>query len=162
MKTARPFYRRAGFNQDGDMAAHLTVPSPKMTERQFQFRYRGELVNDTIEQMNQFAKRAEARGARVFFSHPPLPREVFDRNREQIFRLESELKSKLFMPQLDSVDELVFPITDFFDTWYHLAAPGVEKRSKLLAARMEEQANAPPPRAEGGDEGVRRTNGLMR
>lgn len=145
MKTTRPFYRRIGFFENGvfrngDMVAHLTVKSPKMTERQFQFRYREELVRDTIEQMNQFAKLAEARGAKAFFSHPPLPREVFEQNREQIDRLESELKSKLIMPQLDRVEELVFPITDFFDTWYHLAAPGVEKRSKLLAARMEQQA----------------------
>ena len=140
MKTTRPFYRRIGFNHNGDMVAHLTVKSPKMTERQFQFRYREELVSETIAQMNRFAKLAEARGARVFFSHPPLPREVFDQNRQQIDRLEAELKSKLVMPQLDRVEELVFPITDFFDTWYHLAAPGVEKRSKLLASRVAQQA----------------------
>jgi hypothetical protein len=140
MKTTRPFYRRIGFNHNGDMVAHLTVKPPKMTERQFQFRYREELVSETIAQMNQFARLAEGRGAKAFFSHPPVPREVFDQNREQIDRLESHLQSKLLMPQLDRVEELVFPITDFFDTLDHLAAPGVEKRSKLLASRVAEQA----------------------
>ena len=142
MKTTRPFYRRIGFNHDGDMVAHLTAPAPHMRERQFQFRYREELVTDTIAQMNGFAKRAEARGATVFFSHPPLPREIFDENREQIDRLESELKAKLVMSEIDRAEDLVFPISDFFDTWYHLAAPGVEKRSRFLAARMEQQAEA--------------------
>ena len=142
MSSTRPYYRRIGFNQNGDMVAHLTVTSAKMTERQFKFRYRDELAQETFEQINRFAREAGARGAKVFFSHPPLPRELFEANREELERLETDLTAKLITPRLDQIEELVFPIDHFFDTWYHLAAPGVEKRSKLLAARMAEQAGA--------------------
>lgn len=138
----RLYYRRAGFNANGDMVAHLSVKSPGLTEREFTFRYRDELVQEAIRQINQFARYAETRGATVFFSHPPLPREVFEPNRAQIDPLEKELKAKLVIPQLDTAEELVFPIDHFFDTWYHLAAAGVERRSQLLAARMAEQAKA--------------------
>lgn len=143
MSSTRPYYRRLGFNQNGDMVAHLNVKSPKMTERQFKFRYRDDLAQETLELINRFAREAGAKGAKVFFSHPPLPREVFEANRVELERLETELTAKLTPPRLDRMEELVFPLDHFFDTWYHLAASGVEKRSKLLASRIAEQAGSP-------------------
>jgi hypothetical protein len=140
LSRTRQYYRRAGFNSSGDVVAHLTMESKGLSEREFRFAYREELVHETIAQLNRFAKSAEARGAKVFFSHPPLPREVFEQNRTMIARLDAELKAKLAVPQLDDAEELVFPINHFFDTWYHLAAPGVEKRTKLLAERVSQKA----------------------
>ena len=142
-RNTRMYYRRGGFNANGDMVAHLGAQPRGMTEKQFSFRYREEMVRDTIQQINEFAEFAQARGATVFFSHPPLPREIFEPNRAQIDPLEKELRAKLTIPQLDTVDDLVFPIDHFFDTWYHLAAPGVERRSRLLASRMAERAKSP-------------------
>jgi hypothetical protein len=142
MSRTHLYYRRGGFNQDGDVVAHLTETARGPKEKEFHFRYREDLVAETISQINRFAKSAEARGAKVFFSHPPLPREVFDKNRATIGRLDAEMKARLAIPQLDEAEELVFPIDHFFDTWYHLAAPGVEKRTELLASRLAEQAKA--------------------
>ena len=139
-KSTRTYYRRAGFNQNGDVTAHLNVPPPKMTEREFRFRYRDELVRESVAQINAFAQLAEARGARVFFSHPPLPKEVFEPHRAQFDQLEAALKAGLTIPMLEGVEEMTFPVSDFFDTWYHLAGTGVEKRSTLLAERMARQA----------------------
>jgi hypothetical protein len=136
----RLYYRRAGFNPNGDMVAHLKIKSPGLTEREFTFRYREELVRDAIDDINAFAKHAQGRGATVFFSHPPLPREVYEPNRAHIDPLENALRARLSIPQLDTAEELVFPISDFFDTWYHLAATGVEKRSKFLAERLSAKA----------------------
>jgi hypothetical protein len=143
----RLYYRRAGFNANGDMVAHLKIKSPGLTEREFTFRYRDELVQEAIGEINEFAKFAQARGATVFFSHPPLPREVYEPNRAQIDPLERELKAKLVIPQLDTAEDLVFPLSDFFDTWYHLAASGVDRRSQLLASRLAERARASGPQA---------------
>ena len=140
----RLYYRRGGFNANGDMVAHWNVKSPGLKEREFTFRYRPELVQDGIRQINEFARFAQARGATVFFSHPPLPREVYDPNRAQIDPLERELKAGLIIPQLDTAEELVFPISDFFDTWYHLAGSGVERRSQLLASRLAEKTRRSP------------------
>ena len=137
----RMYYRRGGFNRDGDVVAHLTEdPRGIKKDKEFAFRYRHELVAQAIDQINQFSKSAETRGARVFFSHPPLPREVFERNRAMIERLDTEMKARLAIPQLDTTEDLVFPIDHFFDTWYHLAAPGVDKRTKLLASRLTQRA----------------------
>ena len=143
----RLYYRRGGFNADGDVVAHLSEKPRGPKEKEFHFRYREELVAETISQINRFAKSAEARGAKVFFSHPPLPREVFAKNRAMIERLDGEMKSRMVIPRLDQAEELVFPIDHFFDTWYHLAAPGVEKRTELLALRLAEQAKASQLRA---------------
>jgi len=134
--SARLYHRRAGFNAHGDIVAHLTAKPPGLNERVFQFRYREELVTKSIARLNEFAADAERRGAKVFFSHPPLPEEIYASNRAELEKLEARLKSDLKLPQLDRLEELVFPIEDFFDTWYHLAAPGVEKRTKLLAERL--------------------------
>jgi hypothetical protein len=141
-RNTRLYYRRGGFNHNGDIVAHLSEQPRGLREKEFQFRYREELVEETIARVNQFAKSAEARGAKVFFSHPPLPREVYEKNRATISRLDSELKAKLAIPQLDSAEELVFPVEYFFDTWYHLAAAGVEKRTEILASRLSQHRQA--------------------
>ena len=138
----RPYHRRIGFNENGDMVAHLTMKSPKMTEQPFKFRYRDERAQETIKLINRFTREAEAKGAKVFFSHPAIPEEVLALSGVDLERLEAELAAKLIPPRLDRVEELVFPIDQFFDTCYHLAAPGVERRTQLLAARMAEQARA--------------------
>ena len=139
-KSTRLYYRRGGFNHNGDIVAHLNEPSRGLREKEFQFRYREELVQETIVQVNQFAKSAQARGAKVFFSHPPLPREVFEKNQATIARLDTEMKAKLAIAQLDSAEELVFPVEYFFDTWYHLAGTGVRKRTEILASRLSQHA----------------------
>src|SRR5687768_2702235 len=79
-KNTRLYYRRRGFDHNGDMTAHLSENPRGLQEKEFQFRYREELVDEAIRQVNEFAKVAEARGANVFFSHPPLPSEVFEQN----------------------------------------------------------------------------------
>ena len=140
-KTTKPFHRRTGFNAHGDIVAHLDLKSPGLNERAFSFRYREQLVTQAIGRLNAFAANAEARGAKVFFSHPPLPREIFAANREHLDKLEARLKAELKIPRLDRMDEHLYPIEDFFDTWYHLAAPGVEKRTRFLSERLAQQAN---------------------
>ena len=141
----RLYYRRAGFNANGDMVAHWQLKSPGLKEREFTFRYRPEMVQDGIRQINEFARFAQARGATVFFSHPPLPREVYEPNRAQIDPLERDLNAGLMIPRLDTAEELVFPIEDFFDTWYHLAGSGVEQRTRLLASRLADKARDSRP-----------------
>ena len=136
----RTVYRRGAFNANGDVVAHLTAKAKRISAAEFQFRYREDLARRTIAQLNQFAAMAQARGARVWFSHPPLPREVFAANCEELLRLETTLKAGLAFPRLDEAEELLFPLDHFFDTWYHLGAPGVEERTRLLAARMGQQA----------------------
>ncbi len=145
LSKTRQYYRRSGFNANGDVVAHLNQPSKGLTEKEFRFVYREELVREAITQINDFAKVAQERGAKVFFSHPPLPREVFEQNRALIQKLDVELAAQLAIPQIDRAEDLVFPIDHFFDTWYHLAAPGVEERTKLLAERMAQQAKAAGP-----------------
>jgi hypothetical protein len=141
VSNSRLYYRRLGFNANGDVVAHLDAKSKGLREREFRFTHRDELVYETIEQINRFSAAASARGAKVFFSHPPLPREVFEQNRTVIQRLETSMIERLKVPQLDSAEEMVYPIEDFFDTWYHLARTGVEKRTRFLAERMAQQAN---------------------
>ena len=136
----RAYYLRQGFNSDGDMVAHLKAPAPKMNEREFRFRYNEQAVAETIAELNRFADDAAKRGAKTWFSHPPLPEPVFAANRGEVDKLDAAFAAELKMPQLDRAEELVFPYDCFFDTWYHLAAPGVEKRTQLLAARMTQQA----------------------
>ena len=139
VSSSRLYYRRQGFNANGDVVAHLDTKPKGLKEREFRFTHRDELVYETIDQLNGFAANATARGAKVFFSHPPLPREVFEQNRAVIEQLDASMKERLKIPQLDTAEELVYPTEDFFDTWYHLAKTGVEKRTAFLAQRMARQ-----------------------
>jgi len=141
-RSARLYYRRQGFNENGDIVAHLNAKSKGVTDLVFGFTHRDQRVYEAIALINQFGADANARGAKVFFSHPPLPREVFTQNRRLIQQLETSIQERLKVPQIDSAEEVVYPIEDFFDTWYHLARTGVEKRTKFLAERMAQQANA--------------------
>lgn len=143
VSSSRLYYRRQGFNANGDVVAHLDTKPKGLKEREFRFTHRDELVYETIAQLNRFGDVAAARGAKVFFSHPPLPREVFDQNRAVIEQLDASIKARLKFPQLDSAEELTYPIEDFFDTWYHLARTGVEKRTLFLAERMAQQIQTP-------------------
>ena len=142
VSNSRLYYRRLGFNENGDVIAHLNVKSKGLREREFRFSHQDELVYETIEQINRFSAAATTRGAKVFFSHPPLLREVFEQNRTVIQHLETSLNNRLKISQIDSAEELTYPTEDFFDTWYHLAKTGVEKRTRFLAERMARQANA--------------------
>ncbi len=138
----RPYYRRDGFNANGDVVAHLDVKSPKMSEKEFRLRHDEKSVRETVEVLNRFAEIVKQRGAHVWFSHAPLPQTVFEQNRRAVDELEATLAREVRIPQLDRAEELVFPYDHFFDTWYHLARPGVEKRTELLAVRMAEQRKA--------------------
>jgi len=138
----RPYYRRDGFNANGDVVAHLNVKPPRMSEREFRLRHDKASVRETVEVLNRFADVAKQRGVRVWFSHAPLPQPVFDQNRRAVDELEATLAREVRIPQLDRAEELAFPYDHFFDTWYHLSLRGVEKRTELLAARMAEQGKA--------------------
>ncbi len=141
----RPYYTRAGFNANGDIVAHLNAEPPKIKERQFRLPHDPDSVQETVECLNNFAKAAERRGARVWFSHPPLPRPLFEQNKEAFDELETVLARDVRMPQLDRAEDLVFPFEFFFDTWYHLARPGVERRTQLLSERMAAQYRSIEP-----------------
>jgi hypothetical protein len=138
----RPYYRRDGFNANGDVIAHLNVKSPKMSEKEFRLVHDEASVRETVAVLNDFAEFAKQHGARLWFSHAPLPRPIFEENRRAVDELEATLAKEVHIPQLDRAEELVFPYDDFFDTWYHLARPGVEKRTELLATRMSAQAKS--------------------
>jgi len=111
-----------------------------MHEREFRLRHDSKTVRATIDDLNSFAKAAAARGARVFFSHPPLPAPIFEANRGAFEDLDRLLEREVHIQRLDRAEQLVYPFADFFDTWYHLARTGVTKRTEWLAERMAEQA----------------------
>jgi hypothetical protein len=134
----KPFYRRDGFNPNGDMIAHWNVKAEGPGKHHVTFTYREEPVSETLAELRQFIVAARRRGATVFFSHPPIPEAEMTVKRAELLRLEQAL-GQLDIPRLDTLEETVFPPTMFFDTVYHLAAPGTERRTQLLAEKLKQE-----------------------
>lgn len=134
----KPYYRRDGFNQNGDMVAHWNAPAPGTGKHHVTFNYRAETVAETLSELSRFTAAARHRGARVFFSHPPIPEAEMTKKQTDLQRLENDL-ARRGPPRLDSLEETAFSATAFFDTVYHLSASGTERRTRLLAKKLAQE-----------------------
>jgi len=133
----RGIYKRSAFNTNGDFVAHHELRGRRGAAVRLDFSASTTPVV-AVDHLNRFHSDCQARGVRVFFSHPPYDARYFEKYREPILYLERLLQEKLSVPMLDTAEEMTFPSENFFDTEYHLTFAGKTKRSELLAARLAE------------------------
>ena len=141
-------YRRSGFNQYGDMAAHYGQPSAVPADERA--RIGGGGLPDSpeiVQRLNAFAEHCERRGADVYFAYAPLPREFYDQRRKPLARLHAHLTSHLRFPVLHEPQATAFSWDRFFDTSTHLTGDGARERTAVvadtLAAHLEGRGGAP-------------------
>lgn len=144
-------FRRAAFNRYGDLVDHYPLTNRlkegAATTISVNGRATPETISRAIEGLNRFADAAAQRGVRVFYSFPPLPVDLFEKQRSAIQQIERELQKQLRFPILDTPGEITFPTDHFFDAYYHLTAEGAMKRTARLLDRLEERGIGRRPSA---------------
>jgi len=145
-------FRRDAFNRYGDLVDHYPlanrVKEGYPTTNPVTARATPETIMRAIEGLNRFNDAAARRGVRVFYSFPPLPVGMFEKQRPAIEQLEAELQRRLTFPILDRPGELAFPTDHFFDSYYHLTGEGAMKRTSRLLDRLEEKGIGKTPNVE--------------
>jgi hypothetical protein len=133
-------YLRSGFNANGDFVSHHGRPSsvvpPARTSAWFVFKDELRTVA-AIQYLNRFALSCRSKGASVFLAHPPLYDRVFNQSREHISRLDELLQRSLEVAMLDKPADSAFPLSHFYDSYYHLTAEGKRIHSEALASRLQ-------------------------
>lgn len=132
---------RAGFDEYGDLIAHHEGKQlPGVELQMIDLLLEDEAyANQVVEEMNAFAQTAEERGAQVFYMFPPIPKTARVMNGAKIRQAVAYAVDGLEFPILNSLEEMVYPDEEFYDTNYHLLGPGAKRRTLLLAERLKEQ-----------------------
>jgi hypothetical protein len=144
-------YCRGGFNEHGDLVAHFGLPKKDISRsRLFLEKFVPHRLQASIALLNQFHDDCLARGATVYLSFPPLPKQHFDASRNAVCQIEAALRRELAFPILDDAEQMTFPEHEFFDTMYHLDAAGREKRTLALLNNLSQYV-----RCHGIDEAAR-------
>ena len=132
-----PVYNRHSFNQYGDAVAHLTRkgkdpdsiyvgPLPPMKN----------FNPDAVEVLDDLYRTAVKNGARAYFLWPSYMDSAYVINAGAIRSLGERIAAGTRMPVVGSPEEFVFPKTFFFDTRYHLNAPGRAVRTRKMIALL--------------------------
>ncbi len=134
----KTIYFRDAFNRYGDMIGHheiatapgfMGVPLPDISD---------EHLDRAIRRINQFDATGRAKGARVFISYPPFPRELLEQSLATVHRLQDALRHRSTVPVLDDPFGVSYPTDQFFDTPYHLTKVGSRRRSAHLLRILKE------------------------
>jgi hypothetical protein len=128
-----PVYNRHSFNQYGDAVAHLSRQGKDPDSI-----YVGALPPmknfnpDAVEVVDDLYKAAVKNGARAYFLWPSYMDSAYVINEAAIDSLGARISAGTRMPVAGSPKQFVFPKTYFFDTRYHLNAPGREVRTRKM------------------------------
>lgn len=140
-------YRRAAFNQYGDIAGYARQnPRLKKTDNfvgPADAQVTPEKITRAVNALNEFDDECRKKGVRVFYSFPPTPPELFERHGTIIQEIASELQRRLRFTILDTPGEMTFPLENFHDGVYHLTGDGSAKRTNQLINNLIEKGVNP-------------------
>lgn len=131
-------YTRAWFNKYGDNVGSLdgrAVPK-RFNEPHAYSNITSDVIESVAEELNDFNRDCELRGARLFFTYAPLVESHYPAAEETLRRLHEELEARLVFPILTTPEEMVVGEDFIFDSVQHLNQAGKEWRSALLAERI--------------------------
>lgn len=135
---------RRGFNQQGDFVAHYGEPSllpatapPTPVEQKVK---RGWLMKTAVErELERFVELARAKGARVLYSFPPRPPVTYANEKATTVLIHAQLQTIPGLELLDAPGDQVYPLTQFYDSEYHLTGDGSAVRTGKLIRSIQEQ-----------------------
>ncbi len=134
-------YRRSSFNTVGDMIEHHSHESVDLSRKDKANvdNVTPQTVMNAVQLLNQFNKKAEIKGAKVFYSYSPLLRRVFDNYTSEITLIRTIMKSDAKVTVIDSPKDLALADKYFFDSEYHLNHLGKEIRAKHIYQKLRGQ-----------------------
>jgi hypothetical protein len=143
-------YRRNGFDQHGDMIAHLSLPPKTREIPSIGSGMNRAGLERAIADINSFRDFCEKRGVKIFYSYPIVSQPYFERNKEAIDQVAAALSRGSKVPIIDIPEEMYLPLDNFFDTYYHLNRTGRKKRTDLLIEKLAERSIKVEPGGKNG------------
>jgi hypothetical protein len=127
-------YNRTAFNAYGDLKSEGIGNQSlvKLQVENYEIRPPREINADCIRELNKFFIQTQLIGARVDLAYSAIPLEKYLSNFDRIWVLNGYLKQNLKIPLLFSPDKVLVPVSEFFDTFYHLNQTGRQRYTGLL------------------------------
>ncbi len=132
-------YQRYAFNAYGDMTNHIhkTYPEPidlmPILEPPSQ-----PMLNKSVTTLNEFYSMAISKHAQVFFMFSCIPDVRYFFSKPHIDDLYQFLQKHLYIPIIGSPEDSIFPMTDFYDTRYHLNQHGRSLHTQKIIECLQE------------------------
>jgi hypothetical protein len=142
-KQGESLYRRSGFSACGDMLAHRTMKSQGVVPM-WLTGLNTQSLNTTCQRLEQFRQLCADRGATVMLAFPSIPQSSYDRNAADIGRIDRAVRTKTHLIIVDRPEDAILPPDAFYDSYYHLAAKGLQLRADHLSACITAALHAVP------------------
>lgn len=120
-----------GFNEHGDLLAHLDVEQPGKPFDGDNLR-EAPINLEALDMIEGFAKRAQERGVSVMISYTPIADTYYERYRDELAVLHEAITTRPGLQAPAPPSAFVYREALFFDTVYHLRREGREARTKKL------------------------------
>ena len=122
-------YYRGGFNDYGDVIAHLDKSAPVYLSGRVKV---PDNSDELINAINKFADRLVGRDIKLFFAFPAYSQTEYNKNRVAVDSWISAFNRKLKVTILGNARDFILPDSMFFDTVYHLNKMGRENRTAKI------------------------------
>lgn len=132
-------FSREAFNKYGDVTAHIGKKTLINVNQRFVLKYS---YWSGIDVLNNFYAFAKSKNVKVYFFYPCLAESEFKMNQQVINRYANDLAGNLNIEILNKPTDLVYPVSLFYDTYYHLNGEGRELRTKKLIDLINHSPNA--------------------
>ncbi len=130
-------YRKDSFNALGDVVfpREFNDMVPMFDETTVILPDASIVSEEFIGYVNDYAEKASKKGARVFFSFPPMNELAMADGTDEkaLYAFYSYLASVLDFEIISNINDYILDAEYFYDTNYHLNDTGVEYRTSLLA-----------------------------
>lgn len=125
---------RRDISPQGDMIGHLDRPRPPGSLRDFLLQPSD--YSAALALIEDFAARAQQKGARVVFAYPTVCQSFWTQNGEPI-RIFANQLAGLRCPVINTPMTFVYPDSVYYDTAYHLTREGRQRRTVDLLACLQ-------------------------
>lgn len=151
-------YAEDSFNEYGDISVERKYNEmPTNYDPSMEISLTTDLLDaDFIDYLNDFADDCERKGAKVYFSFPPINADAVISDEAETEEFYRTLGESLDFPLISDVYDYILPSAYFYDTNFHLNSRGALLRTSLLAddllramgvtERVETVKYAPPRR----------------
>jgi hypothetical protein len=129
-------YSRTSFNCHGDITTHRNLPPLGKIEATL-VAFDPVRVREMIERLNAFAEHCQSRGAEVYYSYPPMPKDRFAVAHPTVTLFQRMLSEELRVAQIDQPTDQLYENDQFFDTNYHLNGKAAADRTTGLLESLE-------------------------
>lgn len=98
------------------------------------------ITDEFVDYLNDYAGYAKRRGAKVWFSFPPMNEAAVNASDEEKADFCKKLGESLDFPVISGLDDYILDREFFYDTNFHLNSRGVLQRTALLAGDIIREA----------------------